>query len=130
MPVAPSADASSVSSIPLESCPPQTGTPAESPRTVPLCVSCPSAPRRYRRQVRPSRCTGGGPNQKRKVGQIRVAKSASARCVATRLNHLVDVYFLTNFLTSPRKSDPYTLPSESVVTPSAMLELAAYGYSQ
>src|SRR5215469_4349060 len=36
--------------------------------------------------------------------------------------------FLTNFLTSPRKSAPYTLPSKSEVTPSAMLEPPAYGY--
>src|SRR5262245_54414571 len=37
-------------------------------------------------------------------------------------------YFLTNFLTSPRKSAPYTLPSASTVTPSAMLEPLGYGY--
>jgi len=36
-------------------------------------------------------------------------------------------YFFTNFLTSPRKSAPYTLPSKSVVTPSARLEPPAYG---
>jgi len=34
----------------------------------------------------------------------------------------------TNFLTSPRKSAPYTLPSASAVTPSAMLEPPGYGY--
>src|SRR5258706_14339293 len=38
------------------------------------------------------------------------------------------LYLLTNFLTSPRKSAPYTLPWESVVTPSAILEPPAYGY--
>jgi hypothetical protein len=33
-------------------------------------------------------------------------------------------YFFTNFLTSPRKSAPYTFPSKSAVTPSARLEPA------
>src|SRR5260370_23833823 len=37
-------------------------------------------------------------------------------------------YFLANFLTSPRKSAPYTLPSKSAVMPSARLEPPAYGY--
>ena len=37
-------------------------------------------------------------------------------------------HFFTNFRTSPRKSAPYTLPSASAVTPSAMLEMAGYGY--
>src|SRR5579859_2865915 len=37
-------------------------------------------------------------------------------------------YCFAYFLTSPRKSAPYTLPSESAVTPSAMLEIAGYGY--
>jgi hypothetical protein len=36
--------------------------------------------------------------------------------------------FLTNFRTSPKKSAPYTLPSESAVTPSAKLDPPAYGY--
>src|SRR4029077_8845619 len=34
----------------------------------------------------------------------------------------------TNFLTSVRKSAPYTLPSPSIVTPSARLDPLAYGY--
>ena len=36
-------------------------------------------------------------------------------------------YFFMNFLTSMRKSAPYTLPSKSTVTPSAMLDPEGYG---
>ena len=69
-PAAPSADAYSTSSPLPGSCPLQTDTPDESPRIVPLCVSCPSAPRRFRRQVRPSVMY--------RVGQIKCAKWANS----------------------------------------------------